>query len=1024
MSIRRYLLSVVVVAGFGCDGHSPIGERQVHPWDAPPASPNVPDTDVIIIDDFEGTCAAAEAEIGACQNRLTFPVWAFWSDNLAASNATARRDLSQGEGPQGRELVLDYDTDLGEQQWAAYVSYLRPFDPAVSQFLDASSFTDLVFEIRGDQGGEKLQVRVADRVWFEKENSISLGPLRRFLAAGVTKRMRTVRIPLERAVFLTENDQVACIAQCDQGDTGCAQTCRDDHPLLKLDELAILTIEPIGAGRVYVDNLRLERRPAPPVGDVRQRALDFLDRMRVGGLQREYDGDRRHPDFWALAQFWRVWAYTQGIALDNASRLGRFEPAYDLAAALVDEIAFDEDGVAIGWNFSWNTFEDAFRDVRVITGASSWALTGLGRYLASDLFPEVVRLEPERADDYRRLYTEILWSLLEMQRGDGLFSAGWSVADLVGATGLLEGNYEVHRCPDADEIVECHATDPNPSENCGSRLSLYYGLLICYGYPEVYFNEEHPFPSRARIPSVVTEHNLDMLATLQDAVAHAPKLGLDDATVVDLRRRLDDLRTAIFDLLYVEEDGRFSTGAGVETPGQRPWISPHTAIDNATWLTIHVDLTQLTPSQVDKLGEGLAFTNEHFVKTFVGYEGDETSYLGAHYFPPTFEDAFIDADPRQADGYHLEATTGLIQSLARFSNVFPKHPRSAEFAALADALWFDLRRFSGRHGFAYATDSLYNVSTTLESSTAAIWVVDTFDRLAALEPPECHGRVLAAELEWVEEPGGVYAQIDTSVCGYQLAPMTFATVASKGSAVGVVSVSHVTADGFRVHVPGAATQRPDWAIHWGAVRYRGHHGPCGGETSDLPWRREGDASIYVDVDTRGCDPRQTTHVVSLVRDGTTSQSMAFRMSARRVSDDVLRVSVRGSGVAPEVATERGWRVHWSAAAPGTSADKRSCGGRTLPGNTRWQPSANGISVTIDTDDCHFQSVPSYSLSLGSPMGVPVVPMQMRTATAGSIMVEIIGEGLSPKQANDAGWTIHWRGGAPTGQQTPNHRYAE
>ena len=990
--------------------------------DAPPVSGNSVGTRVVLIDDFETACDPTRADLGLCVNTLGHPVRAFTADTARASNGSPGASSNRSSG---QELVLSYSTDGSPNSWALYATHLRSAEVNEGLFFDASRFTDLVFEIRGARGGEDLEVKVADQYWFERESSISLGPLRRFLASGVSTRTRSVRIPLERVEFIARLTLQLCVDECvDQGDS-CERRCEDDHPTLDLTKLALIALQPIGTGEIYVDNLRLERRASSPRWNIRQRAVDFIDRMRTGGSQREYDGDERHRDYKALARHWRVWAYTQGIALDNAARRGQAEAAYELAAVLVDNVArtsADNDesmsGSAFGWNFSWNNFEDTFRDIRVITGASSWALTGLGRYLASDLFDDVEAREPELATYYRRVYREVLANLLTLQRADGLFNAGWTVSDLANAAEYLDGGYTIENCRDADKFVECRARAVGSPEVCGSGLDLYHHLLLCYAYPEVYFDEDQQ-PSQHRIPFTVTEHNLDMLTTLQDAVRNAHRLGIESVQRADIVERLDRLRDGIFDLLYVPNDGRFATGAGSVRPDGRPWISPHTAIDNATWLAVHADLNPLTATQIDKLANGLAFTNEHFVKQFSGYQGDMRPYLGAHYFPDTFEDAFIEPSVRQTKGYHLEATTGLIQALAKFSNAFPTHERSATFARLADDLWFDLRLFAGRHGFAYSTDDLLNVSTSLESSTSAIWIVDTFDFLDRLERAQCYGKTSQTDSKWHWTSTGAYADIDISHCGYQLVPMVFSSIELSGGLRGSVVASPLDPHTIRVRVaaiPGATEPllTLDGAtIHWRALRYRGHHGTaCGDRTRVEDWERAVSGEFYMDIDASTCGSSSSSVVAQLVPSASHIETTDGATTVvASLGDSMFRVSVQSPRIR-DLADTAGWRLHWSAETPQALPQARGCMGKTRQGRTDWKATDRGISVEVDTRHCGFQALPSYVASV-----VTTAPRHPRksnhwlsTTTAKGFRLELHSPGLTPAAANSVGLTVHWHAG--------------
>ncbi len=73
---------------------------------------------------------------------------------------------------------------------------------AKKRFLDARPFAYLSFWIRGHVGGERFQVKMSDRSWVEKEDSLELGEIRKFLPDGVNRQWQEVLIPLKDASSL------------------------------------------------------------------------------------------------------------------------------------------------------------------------------------------------------------------------------------------------------------------------------------------------------------------------------------------------------------------------------------------------------------------------------------------------------------------------------------------------------------------------------------------------------------------------------------------------------------------------------------------------------------------------------------------------------------------------------------------------------------------------------------------------------------------------------------------------------
>lgn len=65
-------------------------------------------------------------------------------------------------------------------------------------YLDARNFSALGFWIRGEEGGERLTLKLADREWQERDDAMSLGPLTDYLPSGrVETRWQRAVVPLD-----------------------------------------------------------------------------------------------------------------------------------------------------------------------------------------------------------------------------------------------------------------------------------------------------------------------------------------------------------------------------------------------------------------------------------------------------------------------------------------------------------------------------------------------------------------------------------------------------------------------------------------------------------------------------------------------------------------------------------------------------------------------------------------------------------------------------------------------------------
>ncbi len=489
-----------------------------------------------------------------------------------------------------------------------------------------------------------------------------------------------------------------------------------------------------------------------------------------------------------LAKHERVWAYTQGIALAQYARTGTLEAntrAQALARTLCAQAvrSFDSERqipVIRGWPFSWNTRGDHWKDARLVTGATAWVVHGIGLFLVSEAF-ESLSSDEQKAQ--RTCYREALAGLEAHRRDviteDGrrfnLMTAGWTTQGLKHA----RNPWKLRKLSGAPMAREGEVWD-------------YYDVLDAIGYDEfnpenlvtITRSDQDPITGEKRVlpnkmlteaeirllkktvkaENVVTEHNLDVLSVLNHALNYASDLGLDD--VEHLTKWRDEVRNGIFHILWDRNDiqwraeleaarianasnrdkqnqiddalsrgewGRVVTGGGLrprpeENPASFDFIPnhKHTAIDNCSWLSLSVDYQDLTSQEdIDALARCLEFTALSFNKD-IAFEGK--TYYGSHYFFDGFEDQYIEATDRQEKSFHLEATAGLIMGLLAFAEHHPEHPRSDFFGQEALALWAGVQDFVIDHEFPYSSQRIIDLSTLLNSSTAIIWFIDTYDQ--------------------------------------------------------------------------------------------------------------------------------------------------------------------------------------------------------------------------------------------------------------------------------------------------------
>lgn len=73
------------------------------------------------------------------------------------------------------------------------------------QYLNASDYNYLSFWIKGEQGGEKLAVKLADKRLIEIEDSMSVGDISLLLPGGITREWQEVLVPINRLPNIDRN---------------------------------------------------------------------------------------------------------------------------------------------------------------------------------------------------------------------------------------------------------------------------------------------------------------------------------------------------------------------------------------------------------------------------------------------------------------------------------------------------------------------------------------------------------------------------------------------------------------------------------------------------------------------------------------------------------------------------------------------------------------------------------------------------------------------------------------------------
>ncbi len=331
------------------------------------------------------------------------------------------------------------------------------------------------------------------------------------------------------------------------------------HKALLAREDLVRTKTSVRTGQELVYQVEYQAEPtgAPPVlGN---------DPLNPTGL-----GPSDFRDAIYLAGFERVWVYTQGIALAQYARQTGPDfqhHAQGIARMLCEKAVSDpESSNLAGWPFSWNTKDDDWKDARLVTGATAWAIHGLGLFITSDAYQNIE--SPQEKQQLLDCYHRSLFGLethrrhveLNDKKVVSLMSAGWttvglqnvqtpwnietkggvplshdererwsyySVLDAIGYE-VFDDTLTIRYCVE-DDGNDCYAQDPS-SEAWQTR--------------EITSDEWDALRHRARANNVVTEHNLDVLSVLNHALNHAQELRLPKTNDIETWR--NELRDGIF----------------------------------------------------------------------------------------------------------------------------------------------------------------------------------------------------------------------------------------------------------------------------------------------------------------------------------------------------------------------------------------------------------------------------------------------------------------------------------------------
>lgn len=179
---------------------------------------------------------------------------------------------------------------------------------------------------------------------------------------------------------------------------------------------------------------------------------------------------------------------------------------------------------------------------------------------------------------------------------------------------------------------------------------------------------------------------------------------------------------------------------------------------------------------------------------------------------------------------------------------------------------------------------------------------------------------------WAQHASGVVFQdVDTSSCGFAHAPHYFTSLGGTTKhwdTAGVTAIYDATATGFRVYVrrdgiTASEANGSGWRVNWRAESPRSTsvgaiERPCVGVTGS-DWNAYGTDGVYMDVVTSSCElsPGSRPPLAFFSLGGNSNHyKLDGLTSVYSPTEDGFRVYVRASGVTPEVAATRGWKVNW------------------------------------------------------------------------------------------------------------------
>lgn len=141
--------------------------------------------EVLLIDNFE---SPIRNQVGGDRN-------SFQKDPSGASFARVQEIQGQAND---RGYALRLTGEKKSTGWCGAWVHLFDHEDNVENWLDASEFDYLSIWIKGETGSEEIAIKVADKFWYELEDSWVVGRTSNLLPHGITTEWQELRIPVAK----------------------------------------------------------------------------------------------------------------------------------------------------------------------------------------------------------------------------------------------------------------------------------------------------------------------------------------------------------------------------------------------------------------------------------------------------------------------------------------------------------------------------------------------------------------------------------------------------------------------------------------------------------------------------------------------------------------------------------------------------------------------------------------------------------------------------------------------------------